>query len=68
MFQPRAPGRPAPDPHGRHDGPPGREQHDRVGQPRVHREAEDPHRLPQQQPDTGGDKLLLGGIDRGEWF
>ena len=64
----RPPGRPAPDPHGRHHRPPRRKQHERADQPRLHRAAADHHRVPQQQPDPGGDQLQSRGPDRGERY
>ena len=53
--------RPRPHPDGRHRGLPRREQHDGAGQPGIHREAEDPERLPEQLDDQNGDQLQPGG-------
>ena len=60
------PRRAAPHPHGRHHRAPRREQHERAGQPGLHRETAHHHGVPQQQPDPGGDQLLPRGSDRGE--
>ena len=66
VFGPRAPGRAAPHPHGRHLRPPRRQQHVRARQPGLHRAPPHHGGVPQQQPDQGRHQLLAGGLDRGE--